>query len=134
MRSFFKSCPWSGRHSMTALCMQSIYSSTVSSSLCWISYRVLIVASESRLLPNVFSMCINRSFTEISFPSSSVWAHLLEYPWRPAKMWGCMLVSSYYSRKVSTSKHQSMYITLAPGSVDLKNCISNVTGTSRFFS
>ena len=71
---------------------------------------------------------------EISLPSSSVRAYLLGYPRRLAKMWGCMLASSYCSRKASTSKRQSVYITSAPGSVDLKISISNLTGTSCFFS
>ena len=33
-------------------------------------------------------MCISRSHTEMSLPSSSVRAHLPGYPWRLAKMWG----------------------------------------------
>ena len=49
-------------------------------------------------------------------------------------MWGCILASSYYSRKVSTLKWQSVYVTSAPGSVDLKIGISNLAGTSRFLS
>ena len=79
-------------------------------------------------------MCISRSHTEISLPSSSMQAHLLGYPWRLVKMWGHMLASSYCSRKASTSKHQSVYITLAPGSVDLKIGISNLMGASCFLS
>ena len=79
-------------------------------------------------------MCISRSRTEISLPSSSMQAHLLGYPWRLAKMWGRMLASSYCSRKASTPNCQSVYITSIPGSVDLKISISNLTGASRFFS
>ena len=79
-------------------------------------------------------MCISRSRTEMSLPSSSVQAHLPGYPWRLAKMWGCILASSYCSRKVPTSKHQSMYVTSTPGSVDLKIGISNPTDTSHFLS
>ena len=79
-------------------------------------------------------MCISRSHTEMSLPSSSVQAHLPGYPWGLAKMWGHILASSYYSRKASTSKHQSMYVTSAPGSVNLKISISNLTGASRFLS
>ena len=45
-----------------------------------------------------------------------------------------MLASSYCLRMVSTSNHQSVYITSAPGSVDLKIGISNLTGASPFFS
>ena len=45
-----------------------------------------------------------------------------------------MLASSYCSRKASTSNHQSVYVTSAPGSVDLKIGISNLAGTSHFFS
>ena len=45
-----------------------------------------------------------------------------------------MLASSCCSRKASTSNRQSVYITSAPGSVDLKIGISNLTGTSCFFS
>ena len=45
-----------------------------------------------------------------------------------------MLAFSYCSRKASTSKHQSVYITSAPGSVDLKIGISNLAGASRFLS
>ena len=45
-----------------------------------------------------------------------------------------MLASSYCLRKVSTSNHQSVYITSAPGSVDLKIGISNLAGASHFFS
>ena len=71
---------------------------------------------------------------EISLPSSSVWDHLPGYPWRLAKMWGCMLASSYCSRKVSTSKRQSVYVTLVPGSVNLKIGRSNLADTSRFLS
>ena len=56
------------------------------------------------------------------------------YPWRLAKMCRHILASSYCSRKASTSKHQSMYITSAPGSVDMKISISSPTGTSRFLS
>ena len=77
-------------------------------------------------------MCISRSHTEISLPLSSMWAHLLGYPRRLAKMWGCMLASSYCLRKVSTLKRQSMYVTSAPGSVDLKIGISNLAGASHF--
>ena len=79
-------------------------------------------------------MCISRSRTEISLPSSSMWAHLPGYPQRLAKMWGCMLASSCCSRKASTSKCQSMYVTSAPGSVDLKIGISNLVGASHFLS
>ena len=45
-----------------------------------------------------------------------------------------MLASSYCSRKASTSNHQSVYITSAPGSVNLKISISNLAGASCFFS
>ena len=45
-----------------------------------------------------------------------------------------MLASSYFSRKASTLNHQSVYITSAPGLVNLKISISNLAGTSRFFS
>ena len=79
-------------------------------------------------------MCISRSRMEISLPSSSVWAHLPGYPQRLVKMWGHMLASSYCSRKVSTSKRQSVYITSAPGLVDLKIGISNLMGASCFLS
>ena len=79
-------------------------------------------------------MCISRSLMEISLSSSSMRAHLPGYPQRLAKMWGCILASSYCSRKASTSKHQSMYITSTPGLVDLKIGISNLAGTSRFLS
>ena len=79
-------------------------------------------------------MCISRSHTEISLPSSSMQAHLLGYPQRLAKMWGHMLASSYCSRKASTLKRQSVYITSTPGSVDLNISISNLAGTSCFFS
>ena len=50
------------------------------------------------------------------------------------EMWGCILASSYCSRKVSTSKHQSVYITSTPESVDLKISISNLMGASLFLS
>ena len=79
-------------------------------------------------------MCISRSHMEISLPSSSMRAHLPGYPRRLAKMWGHILASSYCSRKASTSKRQSMYITSAPGSVNLKTGISNLVGASCFFS
>ena len=79
-------------------------------------------------------MCISRSRTEMSLPSSSMWAHLPGYPWRLVKMWGHQLASSCCSRKVSTSKRQSVYVTFTPGSVDLKIGISNLTGTSHFLS
>ena len=79
-------------------------------------------------------MCINRSHTEMSLPSSSVWAHLPGYPWRLVKMWGHILASSYCLRKESTSKRQSVYITSTPGSVNLKIGISNLAGASRFLS
>ena len=46
----------------------------------------------------------------------------------------CILASSYCSRKASTSKCQSVYITSAPGSVDLKIGISNLAGANHFFS
>ena len=61
-------------------------------------------------------------------------AHLPGYPRRLAKMWGHILASLYCSRKASTLKCQSMYITSTPGSVDLKIGISNLTGASRFLS
>ena len=83
---------------------------------------------------SVFSICISRSCTEIFLSSSRVWAHLLGYPWRLAKICGCILASSYCSRKVSTSKHQSVYVTSAPGSVNLKISISNLAGANSFFS
>ena len=79
-------------------------------------------------------MCISRSHTEICLPSSSMRTHLLGYPQRLAKMWGHMLASSYCSRKASTSKCQRVYVTLAPGSVDIKIGISNLMGASHFFS
>ena len=79
-------------------------------------------------------MCISRFHTEMSLPSSSVRTHLPGYPRRLAKMWGCILASSYCSRKASTSKHQSVYIISAPGLVDLKIGISNLVGASRFLS
>ena len=41
---------------------------------------------------------------------------------------------TYCSRKASISKRQSVYITSAPGSVDLKIGISNLMGASRFLS
>ena len=79
-------------------------------------------------------MSISRSRTEISLPLSSVWANFPGYLQRLAKMWGCMLASSYCLRKASTLKHQNVYITSAPGSVDLKIGISNLTGASCFLS
>ena len=79
-------------------------------------------------------MCISRSHIEMSLPSSSMWAHLLGYPWRLVKMWGHILASSYCSRKASTLKCQSVYVTSAPGSVDLKIDISNLAGVSCFLS
>ena len=79
-------------------------------------------------------MCISRSRMEISLPSSSMRAHLPGYPWRLAKIWGHILASSYCSRKVSTSKCQSMYVTSTPGLVNLKIGISNLTSASRFLS
>ena len=45
-----------------------------------------------------------------------------------------MLASSYCLRKVSTLNHQSVYVTSAPGSVNLKIGISNLAGASHFFS
>ena len=63
-----------------------------------------------------------------------MWAHLLGYPQKLVEMCGHMLASSYCSRKASTSKRQSVYVTSAPGSVNLKISISNLVGTSRFFS
>ena len=85
-------------------------------------------------LPNVFSICISRSCTEISLPSSRVQAHLPGYPWRLAKIYGPILASSYCSRKASTLKCQSVYITFASGSVGLKIGISNLAGANCFFS
>ena len=79
-------------------------------------------------------MCISRSCTEISLPSSSMRAHLPGYPRRLAKMWGHILASSYCLRKASTSKRHSVYITSTPGLVDLKIGISNLAGTSHFLS
>ena len=70
----------------------------------------------------------------MSLPSFSMWAHLPGYPRRLAKMWGRILASSYCSRKLSISKRQSMYVTSAPGSVDLKIAISNLVGASHFLS
>ena len=55
-------------------------------------------------------------------------------PQRLAKMWGCILASSYCSRKASTSKHQRVYVTSTPGSVNLKIGISNLVGASHFLS
>ena len=49
-------------------------------------------------------------------------------------MWGRILASSYCLRKASTLKHQSVYITSTPRSVDLKIGISNLVGTSHFLS
>ena len=73
----------------------------------------------------VFSMCISRSCTEISLPLPRVQAHLPGYPWRLAKICGCILTSSYFLRKASTLKCQSVYVTSTPRSVNLKICISN---------
>ena len=55
-------------------------------------------------------------------------------PTETGKDVGCILASSYCSRKMSTSKRQSMYVTSTPGSVDLKIGISNLMGTSSFLS
>ena len=93
-------------------------------------YHGIIVA----LVVNVLSMCISRSCTEMSLPSSSMRAHLPGYPQRLVKMWGCILASSYCLRKASTSKCQSVYVTSTPGSVNLKIGISNLAGTSHFLS
>ena len=71
---------------------------------------------------------------EIPLPSSSVQAHLLGYPRRLEKMWGHILASSYCSRKASTLKCKSVYVTSAPGSVNLKIGISNLMGASHFLS
>ena len=79
-------------------------------------------------------MCISRSCTKLSLPSSRVWAHLPGYQQRLAKICGHILASLYCSRKASTSKRQSVYVTSAPGSVDLKIGISNLAGANRFFS
>ena len=79
-------------------------------------------------------LCISKSFTEISLPSSRVQAHLPGYLRRLAKISAHMLASSYCSRKASTSKHQSGYITSAPGSVNLKTGMSSLTGANCFFS
>ena len=95
---------------------------------------LIIMASYLCLLLNVLSMCISRSCTEMSLPSLSMHAHLSGYPRRLAKMWGHILASSYCSRKASTLKCQSVYITSAPGSVDLKIGISNLVGASCFLS
>ena len=70
----------------------------------------------------------------MSLPSSSVQAHLPGYPRRLVKIWGCILASSYCSRKASTLKCQSVYITSTPRLVDLKIGISSLAGTSRFLS
>ena len=70
----------------------------------------------------------------MSLPSSSMRAHLPGYPQRLAKMWGHILASSYCSRKVSTSRRQSVYVTSTPGSVDLKISITNLAGASHFLS
>ena len=45
-----------------------------------------------------------------------------------------MLASSYCLRKASTSKCQSVYITSAPRSINLRISISNLAGASYFFS
>ena len=45
-----------------------------------------------------------------------------------------MLASSYCSRKASTSNFQSVYVTSAPGLVNLKIGISNLAGANYFFS
>ena len=92
------------------------------------------MALQSCLLPNIFSMCLSRSCTEISLPSSRVWAHLPGYLWRLTKIWGCILASSYCSRKAFTLKCQSVYVTSTPGSVNLKIGISNLAGANCFFS
>ena len=47
---------------------------------------------------------------------------------------GHILASSYCSRKASTSKCQSVYVTSAPGSVNLKISISNLVGANHFLS
>ena len=47
---------------------------------------------------------------------------------------GCILASSYCSRKASASKCQSVYVTSTHGSVDLKIGISNLAGANRFLS
>ena len=52
----------------------------------------------------------------------------------PMKMWGHILASSYCSRKASTLKCQSVYVTSAPGLVNLKIGISSLTGASHFLS
>ena len=80
------------------------------------------------------SMCISRSHTEMSLPSSSMRAHLPGYPERLAKMWGTYWPHHTVQESASTSKCQSVYVTSTPGSVDLKISISSLTGTSCFLS
>ena len=82
----------------------------------------------------MFSTCASAGPTQMSLPLSSLRAHLLGYPSRLSKMWGCILASSYCSRKASTSKCQSMYITSTPRSVNLKIGISSLAGASHFLS
>ena len=54
------------------------------------------------------------------------------FTWVPMETCKDMRVA-YCSRKASTSKHQSVYVTSAPGSVDLKIGISNLEGANCFF-
>ena len=74
-------------------------------------YHGIIVAPVTKSLLHVHQRVLHGDI----LPSSSMRAHLMGYPQRLAKMWGCMLASSYCSRKATTLKCQSMYITSAPG-------------------
>ena len=63
--------------------------------------------------------------------------HASPFSWVPTETSedrGHILASSYCSRKASTLKHRSVYVTSTPGSVDLKIGISNLMGTSHFLS
>ena len=80
------------------------------------------------------SPCASAGPTQRCLYLHPVWAHLPGYPWRLVKMWGCILASSYCSRKASTLKCQNVYVTSTPRSVDLKISISSLTGASCFLS
>ena len=93
-------------------------------------YHDIIIALVTKCLLHVHQQVPHRdilAFIQRAGPFVGV-------PMETGKDVGHMLASSYCLRKVSTSNCQSVYVTSAPGSVNLKISISNLAGTSHFFS
>ena len=93
-------------------------------------YHGIIVALVTKCLLHVHQQVPHRDILALVQHAGP----FAEVPTETNEDWGNMLASSYCLRKASTLRCQSMYVTSAPGSVDLKIGISNPMEASCFLS